>query len=105
MVVLSVVSRTCFRRLTTGVPALHLVDRFYHLSNKNFIACRSRRPSRQEVRCRFWPLPNDYLVSTSQSGVEIGETNLREQSSLRKGVFMNEFLLLAVIMIYVAILY
>jgi hypothetical protein len=44
-------------------------------------------------------------VSTSQSGVEIEETNLRKQSSLRKGVFMNEFLLLAVIMIYVATLY
>jgi hypothetical protein len=48
--------------------------------------------------------PVDYPVS-SQSGVEIEETNLREQSNLRKVVFMNEFLLLAVVMIYVAIRY
>jgi hypothetical protein len=60
---------------------------------------RSRGATRQEGRCRFLALPTDYLVSTSQSRVELEETNLRNR------YFMNEFLLLAVIMIYVAILY
>ena len=34
--------------------------------------------SRREARCRFWARPNDYLVSTNRSGVEIEKTNLRE---------------------------
>src|SRR4030095_12628744 len=57
-------SRTCVRRLTTGVPTLPHVG----LAD----------PSRRAVLCRFWAPPNDYLVS-SQSGVEIEETNLRER--------------------------
>ena len=63
--------------------------------------------------------PNDYLVLTSQSGDRQNNQPKCPESTypvvvlmkankkpiLRKGVSMNEFLLLAVIMIYVAILY